>query len=46
MINGKNFFDQPIKNDWKTWDSIRTIATGSAVDYRTGCLLDHNDFKK
>ena len=28
MINGRNFFDQPIKNDLKTYDNIRKTATG------------------
>ena len=28
MINGKNFFDQPIKNDKRTYDKIQKIATG------------------
>ena len=28
MIDGSNFFDQPIKNDLKTYDNIRRIATG------------------
>ena len=25
MIDGRNFFDQPIKNDLKTYDNIRKI---------------------
>ena len=28
MINGKNFLDQPIKNDKMTYENIRKIATG------------------
>ena len=28
MIDGKNCFDQPIKNDQVTYDNIRKIATG------------------
>ena len=28
MIDGRNFFDQPIKNDLKTSDNIRKISTG------------------
>ena len=28
MINGRHFFDQPVKNDLKTYDNIRKIATG------------------
>ena len=41
MIDGRNFFDQPIKDDLKTYDNIRKIATGQDDDYTTGCLLDH-----
>ena len=46
MINGRNFFDQPIKTDLKTYDSIRKIATSEGDDYTTGCLLDYPYFKK
>ena len=46
MINGRNFFDQPIKNDLKTYDNIRKIVTGQGDDYTTGCLLDNPYFKK
>ena len=28
IINGKNLFDQPSKNDLKTYDKITKIATG------------------
>ena len=28
MIDEKNFFDQPINNNLKTYESIRKIATG------------------
>ena len=31
-IDGRNFFDQPIKNDLKTYDKIRKIATGQSDD--------------
>ena len=40
MIDGKNVFDQPIKNDYKTYENIFKIATGKGDDYKTGCLLD------
>ena len=46
MIDGINFFDQPIKSDLKTYDNIRKIATGQGNDYTTGCLLDSSYFKK
>ena len=41
MIDWKNLFDQPIKNDLKTYDDIRKIVTGRGDDYTTGCLLDY-----
>ena len=45
MINGENFFDQPIKNDKVTYENIRNICTGSGDDYTTGSLLDYPYFK-
>ena len=44
MINGENFFDQPIKNNKITYENIRKIATGQGDDYTTGCLLDYPYF--
>ena len=44
MINGENFFDQPIKNNKGTYENIRKIATGQGDDYTTGCLLDYPYF--
>ena len=45
MINGENFFNQPIKNDKVTYENIKKICTGSVDDYTTGCLLDYPYFK-
>ena len=45
MIDGKNFFDQPIKNNKITSQNITKIATGQGDDYMTGCLLDYSYFK-
>ena len=45
MIDGKTFFDQPVKNDKVTNENIIKIATGQDDDYATGCLLDYT-FKK
>ena len=45
MIDGKNFFDQPINNNLKTYCNIRKIVTGQRDDYTTGCLLDYTYFK-
>ena len=44
MINGENFFDQPIKNNKVTYENIRKIAIGQGDDYTTGCLLDYPYF--
>ena len=45
MIDGRNFFDQPIASRSKTYirisENIRKIATGQGDHYTTGCLLDH-----
>ena len=41
IINGENFFDQPIKNIKVTYENIRKIAIGQGDDYTTGCLLDY-----
>ena len=40
MINGENFFDQPIINNKVTYENIRKIAIGQGDDYTTGYLLD------
>ena len=45
MINGENFFDQPIKNNKVTYENIRKIATGQGDDYTIDCLLDYPYFE-
>ena len=45
MINGENFFDQPIKDNKVTYENIRKIAIGHGDDYITGCLLNYTYFK-
>ena len=37
IIDEKNFFDQPVKNDKVTYENIRKIATGQGDDYTTDC---------
>ena len=39
MINGQNFFDQPIQNIKRTYYNISKIATGQGNDYATGGLF-------
>ena len=46
MIDGKNLFDQPINNSFRTYENIRKITTGKGDDYPTGCLLNYSCFNK
>ena len=46
MIDAKDFFDQPVKNDKVTYENIREITTGLGDNYTAGCLLDYAYFKK
>ena len=41
IINGKNFYDQPIDSDIKRNEEIRKLTTGQGDVYTTGCLLDY-----
>ena len=45
MVDVKNFFDHPIKNDLIRYENILKIATGQGDYYTTGCFLDYNHFK-
>ena len=45
LIDGRNFFDQPINDQIKKYDEIRKIVTGKGDDCTTGCLLDYQYFK-
>ena len=38
-------FDEPVKNNWRTYVNIQKITTGQWDDYTTGCLLDNVNFK-
>ena len=46
MIDGKNFFDQPVKKDMRTYGNIRKITVRQGDDYTTGCLPHYNYFNK
>ena len=45
IINGKNFYDQPINADIKRYEEITKLTTGQGEDYTTGCLLDYEYIK-
>ena len=44
-IDGKNFYDQPIKGQIKKYIEIKQTAIGQGYGYTTGCLLDYKYFK-
>ena len=46
MIDAKNFFDQLVKNDERTYDNIQKITNGQGDDYTVSCLLYYPHLKK
>ena len=45
-LREKNFFNQPVKSEMRTYHNIQKIATGQGDNYIIGCLLDYNYFNK
>ena len=45
LIDGKNFYYQPINDLIKQYDEVRKVSTGQGNDYTTGCSLDYVYFK-
>ena len=45
LIDGRNFYDQPINDKIKQYDEIKKVSTGYSDDYTTGCSLDYAYFK-
>ena len=46
MIDGQNFFNEPVKNNLRTYDNIRKIGNAQGDGYTTSCLVDYNYFKE
>ena len=46
IIDGRNFYDNPIESDIKKHRELKKVMTGKAEDYTTGSLLDYDYFKK
>ena len=46
VVDGRNFFDKPIRNDLKTFNNIKKIPTGEGDDYTSEFLPDYLYFKK
>ena len=45
MTEERNVFHQLAKNEIRTYEQIRKIATGQGDDYITNCVLDFPYFK-
>ena len=45
LIDGRNFYDQPINDLINQYNEIRKTATGQRDDYTIGCLLDYKYFR-
>ena len=45
LIDGRNFYDQPINDLIKQYDEVRKVSTGQGDEYTTGCLLNYAYFK-
>ena len=46
IIDGRNFYDNPIENDIEKYRELKKVMIGKGKDYTTGSLLDYNYFKK
>ena len=46
LIDGRNFYDQPISSDTRQYDELRKITLRKGYDYTTGCLLDYSYFQR
>ena len=40
LIDGRNFYDQPINDLIKQFDKVRKVSRRKGDDYTTGCVLD------
>ena len=45
LIDGRNFYDQNISDDFKKYEELRKVMTGKGEDYTTESLLDYNYWK-
>ena len=46
IIDGRNFYDNPIESDIEKYRELKKVMIGKAEDYTTGSLLDVNYFNK
>ena len=45
LVDGRNFYDQSIRDEFRKYDEIRKITRGQGDDYTTRCLLNYQYFK-
>ena len=45
LIDGRNYYDQPISGKIRKYDELRNLTTGKGDYYTIGCLLDYKYFK-
>ena len=45
LIDGRNFYDEPINDLIKLYDEVRKTATGQGEDYTKECLLNYRSLK-
>ena len=46
IIDGRNFYDNPIENDIEKYRELKKVMIGKGEDYTTGSLLDYDYFSK
>ena len=46
IIDGRNFYDNPIESDIEKYRELKKVMIGKGEDYTTGSLLDYDYFKK
>ena len=46
IIDGRNVYDNPIKNNIEKYRELKKVMIGKGEDYNTGSLLDFNYFDK
>ena len=46
IIDGRNFYDNPIESDIEKYTELKKVKTGKGEDYTTGSFFDFNYFDK
>ena len=46
LIDGRNFYDQNISDDFKKYEELSKIMTGTGEDYATGSMISYDHWEK